>query len=101
MIRLLAMNPIVWLALIMTALTIGWCLNMLRKISHPHDGFARLRTGATKTPSELGSRGVLSFTKEFFNRFQTCRCRRFSGLRVALPAQARTVLSQTDARRRD
>ena len=36
MIRLLALNPIVWLALILSALTIGWCLNLLRKLSHPH-----------------------------------------------------------------
>lgn len=36
MIKLLAVNPIVWLALIMSALTIGWCLDLLRKLSHPH-----------------------------------------------------------------
>ncbi len=36
MIRLLTINPIVWLALIMSALTIGWCMNLLRKLSHPH-----------------------------------------------------------------
>jgi hypothetical protein len=36
MIRLLAVSPIVWLALIMSALTIGWCLNLLTKLSHPH-----------------------------------------------------------------
>jgi len=36
MIRLLTASPIVWLALIMSALTVGWCLNLLRKLAHPH-----------------------------------------------------------------
>ena len=36
MISLLTVSPIVWLALIMSALTIGWCLNLLRRLSHPH-----------------------------------------------------------------
>jgi hypothetical protein len=35
MIRLLEANPIVWLALAMSGLTIGWCLNLLRRLTHP------------------------------------------------------------------
>src|SRR5215471_18816192 len=36
MIKLLTLSPIVWLALIMSALTIGWCMNLLRKLNYPH-----------------------------------------------------------------